>query len=115
LQVLYQGIGPTILAILFFLRAVERLGAERTGVMIGLVPIISGLAAVPLLGEPLKLPLIIGMVLVSAGTYFAARPPRKKALTPLAFGDARGRLQRGNPQRFQRRGLGPMSGATSFS
>jgi drug/metabolite transporter (DMT)-like permease len=79
LQGLYQGIGPTILAMLFFLRAVEQLGAERTGVMIGLVPIISGLAAVPLLGEPLTVPLIIGMILVSAGTYFAARPPRKKA------------------------------------
>jgi len=77
LQGLYQGIGPTILAILFFLRAVERLGAERTGVMIGLVPIISGLAAVPLLGEPLTVPLIIGMVLVSAGTYFAARAAQK--------------------------------------
>jgi drug/metabolite transporter (DMT)-like permease len=79
LQGLYQGIGPTILAMLFFLRAVERLGAERTGVMIGLVPIISGLAAVPLLGEPLTIPLIIGMILVSAGTYFAARPSRKEA------------------------------------
>lgn len=78
-QGLYQGIGPTILAMLFFLRAVERLGAERTGVIIGLVPIISGIAAVPLLGEPLTLPLIIGMCLVSAGTYFAARPPRKPA------------------------------------
>ena len=79
LQGLYQGIGPTILAMLFFLRAVEQLGAERTGVLIGLVPIISGLAAVPLLGEPLSMPLIIGMILVSAGTYFAARPPRKQA------------------------------------
>jgi len=76
LQGLYQGIGPTILAMLFFLRAVEKLGAERTGVIIGLVPIISGLAAVPLLGEPLTWPLIIGMCLVTAGTYFAAKPPK---------------------------------------
>ncbi|NBR12796.1 MAG: EamA/RhaT family transporter, partial [Alphaproteobacteria bacterium] len=38
-----------------------------------------GLAAVPLLGEPLTIPLIIGMILVSAGTYFAARPSRKEA------------------------------------
>ena len=79
LQGLYQGIGPTILAMLFFLRAVERLGAERTGVIIGLVPIISGLAAVPVLGEPLTVPLIIGMCLVTAGTYFAARPARAPA------------------------------------
>ena len=79
LQGLYQGIGPTILAMLFFLRAVEKLGAERTGVIIGLVPIISGLAAVPLLGEPLTWPLIIGMCLVTLGTYFAAKPPRRAA------------------------------------
>lgn len=79
LQGLYQGIGPTILAMLFFLHAVERLGAERTGVIIGLVPIIASLAAVPILNEPLTLPLIIGMILVTAGTYFAARPPRQSA------------------------------------
>lgn len=79
LQGLYQGIGPTILAMLFFLKAVAALGAERTGALIALVPILSGLAAVPLLHEPLTLSLVLGMILVSGGAYFAARPPRLRA------------------------------------
>ena len=64
---------------LFFLHAVERLGAERTGVIIGLVPIMASLAAVPILNEPLTTPLVIGMILVTAGTYLAARPSRRAA------------------------------------
>jgi drug/metabolite transporter (DMT)-like permease len=74
LQGLYQGIGPTILAMLFFLRAVAILGAERTGALISLVPIISGLAAVSVLGEPLSAWLVAGLILVSAGAYLASRP-----------------------------------------
>ena len=76
LQGLYQGIGPTILAMLFFLRAVSLLGAERTGALISLVPIIAGLAAVPLLNEPLSGWLIAGLALVSIGAFMAARPIR---------------------------------------
>ena len=76
LQGLYQGIGPTILAMLFFLRAVSLLGAERTGALISLVPIIAGLAAVPLLDEPLSGWLIAGLALVSIGAFMAARPIR---------------------------------------
>jgi drug/metabolite transporter (DMT)-like permease len=74
LQGLYQGIGPTILAMLFFLRAVAILGAERTGALISLVPIISGLAAVSVLGEPLSAWLVAGLILVSAGAFLASRP-----------------------------------------
>jgi len=76
LQGLYQGIGPTILAMLLFLRAVELLGAERTGALISLVPIIAGLAAVPLLDEPLSGWLIAGLAFVSMGAFMAARPIR---------------------------------------
>jgi len=76
LQGLYQGIGPTILAMLFFLRSVSLLGAERTGALISLVPIIAGLVAVPLLDEPLSGWLVVGLVLVSIGAILAARPIR---------------------------------------
>jgi drug/metabolite transporter (DMT)-like permease len=79
LQGLYQGIGPTILAMMFFLRAVKLLGAERTGALIALVPILAGIAAVPLLDEPLTLWLIAGLVLVSSGAFLAARPVRIQA------------------------------------
>jgi drug/metabolite transporter (DMT)-like permease len=75
-QGLYQGIGPTILAMMFFLHAVKLLGAERTGALIALVPILAGLAAVPLLDEPLTLWLVAGLALVSSGAYLASRPIR---------------------------------------
>jgi len=78
LQGLYQGIGPTVLAMLFFLRAVAILGAERTGALISLVPILAGLAAVPLLDEPLSIWLIAGLIFVSVGAVLAARPIRNR-------------------------------------
>jgi len=76
LQGLYQGLGPTIVAMLLFLRAVSILGAERTGALVALVPVLAGLGAVPLLGEPLTGWLVAGLVLVSGGAFLAARPAR---------------------------------------
>jgi drug/metabolite transporter (DMT)-like permease len=74
LQGLYQGLGPTIIAMLMFLRAVSILGAERTGALVALVPVMAGLGAVPLLGEPLTGWLVAGLTLVSLGAYLSARP-----------------------------------------
>ncbi len=76
IQALYQGIGPTIVAMLLFLRAVDILGAERTGAVVALVPVLAGLAAVPLLDEPLSGWLIAGLALVSVGAYLSSRPAR---------------------------------------
>lgn len=73
-QGLYQGIGPTIVAMLLFLKAVEILGPERTGAVIALVPVLAGVAAAPLLGEPLTGWLLAGLAFVSAGAFTAARP-----------------------------------------
>jgi drug/metabolite transporter (DMT)-like permease len=73
LQGLYQGLGPTILAMILFLRAVTILGAERTGALVAMVPVIAGLAAVPLLGEALNPWLVAGLVLVSGGAFLSAR------------------------------------------
>lgn len=73
LQGLYQGLGPTIVAMLLFLRAVAILGAERTGAMVALVPVMAGLGAVPLLGEPLTGWLVAGLLLVSGGAFLSAR------------------------------------------
>jgi drug/metabolite transporter (DMT)-like permease len=73
-QGLYQGIGPTIVAMLLFLRAVAILGAERTGALVALVPVMAGLGAVPLLGEPLTVWLMLGLALVSMGAYASSRP-----------------------------------------
>lgn len=73
-QGLYQGIGPTILAMLLYLKAVEALGPARVGALIALVPVLAGLAAVPLLAEPLTLWLGGGLLAVSLGAYLASRP-----------------------------------------
>ena len=59
-----------------FLRAVEILGAERTGALVALVPVLAGLGAVPLLDEPLTVWLVAGLALVSLGAFLCARPPR---------------------------------------
>lgn len=85
LQGLYQGLGPTIVAMLLFLRAVAILGPERTGALIALVPVLAGLAAGPLLGEPVGPWLLAGLVLVSLGAFQAARPqtqPRSPQACP---------------------------------
>lgn len=74
LQGLYQGIGPTIVAMVLFLRAVSILGAERTGALVALVPVMAGLGAVPLLDEPLTGWLVAGLILVSGGALLSARP-----------------------------------------
>ncbi len=76
LQGLYQGLGASIVAMALFLRAVALIGPERTGVLTTFVPVLSGLAAVPLLDEPLTPSLIAGLVLVSAGALLATRPMR---------------------------------------
>ena len=74
LQALYQGIGPTIIAMLLFLKAVSILGPERTGAMIALVPVLAGLAATQVLNEPLSASLVVGLVLVSLGAIVAVYP-----------------------------------------
>ncbi|MCW3480924.1 DMT family transporter [Neisseriaceae bacterium JH1-16] len=76
IQALYQGIGPTILAMVLFLKAVQALGPSRVSAVIALVPVLAGLAAVPLLGEPLTGWLAAGMVSVSLGALLASRPPK---------------------------------------
>jgi drug/metabolite transporter (DMT)-like permease len=83
LQGLYQGLGPTIIAMIMFLRAVQILGAERTGALVALVPVLAGLGAVPLLDEPLTIWLLAGLGLVSLGAYLSARPPRSATAKPV--------------------------------
>ena len=72
-QGLYQGIVATILAMLAYLKAISILGTERAAVFLALVPITTGLAAVPLLGEALSGWLLSGLVFVSLGSFVASR------------------------------------------
>lgn len=72
-QGLYQGIVATILAMLAYLKAISILGTERAAVFLALVPITTGLAAVPLLGEALTGWLLSGLVFVTLGSFVASR------------------------------------------
>lgn len=74
LQALYQGIGPAILAMVLYLRAVSILGPSRVAALIALVPVLAGLLAVPLLDEPLTVWLAAGLLSVSLGAFLASRP-----------------------------------------
>jgi len=74
MQGVFQGIGATILAMLFFLKAVANLGPERTAALLALVPVAAGVLAVPLLHEPLTGWLMSGLVFVSLGAFIASRP-----------------------------------------
>ena len=73
LQCFFQGVVATILAMLAYLKAVSLLGAERSAAFLALVPITTGLVAVPLLDEALTVWLLSGLVLVSFGSYIASR------------------------------------------
>ena len=81
-QALFQGLFAAVLALLFYSRAVARLGAGRGAVFAALVPGVAMLLAVALLGEqPGRLELL-GLALVSLGMPAGlgligqGRPPR---------------------------------------
>lgn len=63
----------TILAMMAYLKAIASLGTERTAAFLALVPILSGVLAVPLLDEALTAWLLSGLVFVSLGSYIASR------------------------------------------
>jgi drug/metabolite transporter (DMT)-like permease len=72
-QSLFQGVVATILAMLAYLKAISLLGAERAAAFLALVPIVTGIIAVPLLDEALTPWLLSGLVFVSLGSYIASR------------------------------------------
>jgi drug/metabolite transporter (DMT)-like permease len=80
LQGLYQGLGPSVLAVLLFTTAVRTIGPSPTAAMMALVPGMASLLAIPVLGETPSLLAVTGLVIVSAGIALAAgMRPRAKA------------------------------------
>ncbi len=73
LQCAFQGIVATVLSMLAYLKAISLLGTERAAAFLALVPIVTGIVAVPLLGEPLTGWLLSGLVFVSLGSFIASR------------------------------------------
>jgi drug/metabolite transporter (DMT)-like permease len=67
LTAFFQGTIALVVSMWCFNRAVAALGPTRTTMITALAPGLSSLIAVPLLGEPLSLLLVLGLVAVTAG------------------------------------------------
>lgn len=72
LQGFYQGFIAVIVAMVFYMVAVDKIGPSKMGAMMALVPVISGLAAVLLLSESLTTLGVVALCLTSLGALIAA-------------------------------------------
>ena len=79
MQAIYQGVLVVFVAMLLYTFAVRQIGAQPVALMMAVVPGLSALAAVPVLGEPLSLLSLAGLAAVTAGAVLGARPGPKPA------------------------------------
>jgi drug/metabolite transporter (DMT)-like permease len=78
-MVLYAGLFGSAGGLLLFTTLLRRGEAAVMSAWMFLVPITAAVLGVVLLGEPLRLPLAIGLVLVSVGVRLATRAPGRSA------------------------------------
>lgn len=69
LQAFYQGFMATIVQMLCYVQAVRHIGPASMGSMMALVPLLAGFSAVAIFEEPLTIPLLICLLLVSLGVW----------------------------------------------
>ena len=71
--VVYAGLFPSIVAQGFFIRGVDGIGANAAGLFINLVPVLTAVLAIALLGEALHLYHAVAFLLVAGGVIIAGR------------------------------------------
>jgi drug/metabolite transporter (DMT)-like permease len=71
LIVIYAALLPSIVSQIFFLLAVEKLGANISGLYINLVPIFGTFMAIIILGEPLRWHHAVALIMVVGGIIYA--------------------------------------------
>ena len=71
LQGLYQGLGPSVLGVLFFTMAVRTIGPTSAAAIMAAVPGVATLLAVPVLGEWPSALAWVGLVVVTTGILMA--------------------------------------------
>jgi len=74
-QALFQGVLVTIISLLLYVRAVAILGASGGAAFGALVPALSALFAIPILGEWPTATGWVAIVLISTGVWLASRGP----------------------------------------
>jgi drug/metabolite transporter (DMT)-like permease len=73
MQAAYQGVVVVFVAMLLYTFAVRRLGAQTVTLLMAIVPGVSALAAIPVLGEPLSMLTLAGLGAVTIGAVLGAR------------------------------------------
>ena len=73
MQAAYQGVLVVFVAMILYTFAARRLGAQTVTLLMAIVPGVSALAAVPVLGEPLSLLTMAGLGAVTMGAVLGAR------------------------------------------
>jgi drug/metabolite transporter, DME family len=81
---LLTGVLAPGLSQLFFVQAVDELGASRTSVIVGIAPLVAVAIALVALDEPARPALLLAAVLVVAGSIALGLEPRR----PTGFGRA---------------------------
>ena len=81
-QLTFQGLLSVVVAGIAFTRMIQYFGPVRSTMITALVPCLSTLGAVLLLGEPLHWSLLAGLGLVTAGILFGVRPARVAPAAP---------------------------------
>jgi len=77
LGVAYTGIFPSVLALLFWNKAVAEVGANRSGQFMHLVPVFGITLAVIFLGETLQPFHLAGAAIIFTGIYLATARTRR--------------------------------------
>jgi len=73
MQAVYQGVLVVFVAMMLYTFAVRCLGGQTVSLLMAIVPGLSALAAVVVLGEPLSLLTLVGLGAVTTGAVFGAR------------------------------------------
>ena len=71
LQAFYQGVIATIVQMIIYVKAVQKIGPSQMGAVMSIVPVISGISAIVLFNELITLGFVVGLVLVSVGAWLA--------------------------------------------
>ncbi len=79
-QMLFQGWGSVVISGISFTHMIRHFGPVRSTMITALVPGLSAIGAVLLLGEPLHWNLVAGLVLVTSGILFGVRATRPKKI-----------------------------------
>ena len=79
----YVGVFPTVVGYIFWNNAVARVGPNKAGMFMHLMPVFASLLAVVFLGERLRLFHVAGMALIFGGIWLTSRTGHAQAVAGM--------------------------------